>query len=325
MYNDHSIAVVVPAYNEEQKITAVLTSMPAYIDKIFVINDCSTDATEAHIDAAALEDPRIVRITPEQNAGVGASIVRGYKEAIATDADIAVVMAGDGQMDPEDLPRLLQPLIDGECDYAKGNRLLHDDGLGHIPIQRLTGNLMLSIFTKIASGYWHISDSQGGYTAISKKALRAVNWDDCYPRYGCPNDYLVRLNIANMRVADVPVKAIYGPQWSSSLKVTKVMGPIALLLCRLFFHRLFRKYVVMNGHPIVFNYLIVLLSFFAIFVLGGYIVGVTATTGIVPKTALILFVMFLLVKIQMLFHAFDMDYRLNEHLFVFPQDKSEDN
>jgi len=317
MYKNKYIAVVIPAYNEERKIKNTLRSVPDYIDQIFVVNDQSTDGTKEKIFESITEDSRISYFELDVNSGVGASIVKGYQEVIKSNCDVAVVMAGDGQMDPCDLPSLLNPVIEGKCDYAKGNRLLHGDGIDHIPKRRLIGNLILSICTKIASGYWHVSDSQGGYTAIGRRALEEIKWEDCYPRYGCPNDYLVKLNIANMKVADVPVKAIYGSEWSSSLKIKSVIFPIATLLCRLFLHRLYRKYVVMNGHPIVFTYLMFFASSFFLLLLSLYILSITIGTGVVPQTALILFVMFLILSVQMLFHAFDMDYRQNEHLFVF--------
>ena len=316
MYRDNTIAVVIPAFNEEAKIKNTILGIPAYVDQIYAINDCSTDRTEKLIEQCADGDPRISCVTLKSNSGVGAAIVCGYSAAITAEIDIAVVMAGDGQMDPEDLPRLLNTIVDGVCDYSKGNRFLHHGGVSHIPIQRLVGNMVLSILTKIISGYWHISDSQCGYTAINQRALNAVEWEASFPGYGCPNDYLVRLNIANMRVADVPVRAIYGPQWSSHLRITRVIGSISKLMLKLFLHRLFRKYVVKNSHPIILNYLIVFLCLIATSTLACYIAWVTATSGIVPKTALILFVMFLLVKLQLLFSAFEMDYRLNEHLFA---------
>lgn len=316
MYRDNTIAVAIPAFNEESKIKKTILGVPKYVDQIYAINDCSTDDTEKIIKQCAEEDPRISCLTLTANSGVGAAIVCGYAAAIAADIDVVAVMAGDGQMDPADLPGLLNPVIDGICDYSKGNRFLHHDGMNAIPIQRLVGNLVLSILTKITSGYWHISDSQCGYTAINKRALNAVEWQASYAGYGCPNDYLVRLNIADMRVADIPVKAIYGPEWSSHLRVTRIVGSISRLILRLFLHRLFRKYVVKNGHPIILNYLLAFLCLMATSTLACYIVWVTVASGVVPKTALILFVMFLLVKLQLLFSAFEMDYRLNEHLFA---------
>ena len=317
MYRDKTIAVVVPAFNEEAKIKKTILGIPECVDQIYVINDCSTDDTEKSVTECANKDPRISCLSLKINSGVGRAIVRGYSAAITAEVDITVVMAGDGQMDPIDLPRLLDPVVDDVCDYSKGNRFLHQQGARHIPTQRLLGNLALSILTKVVSGYWHVSDSQCGYTAINKKALNAVEWEASYPRYGCPNDYLVRLNIANMRVADVPVRAIYGPEWSSHLRVTRVVGSISSLMLKLFLYRLFKKYVVEHGHPIILNYFIVSLCLLATSILACYIIWVTATSGIVPKTALILFVMFLIVKMQFLFSAFGMDYRLNEHLFAY--------
>ncbi len=317
MIEEKRIAVVVPAYNEEQKIFKVLETVPAVVDAVYVVNDCSKDGTAEVVRRCAERDARIVLIEQEKNGGVGAAIVRGYEAAIENGDDIAVVMAGDGQMDPADLPALLRPVLADQCDYAKGNRFLRGrEEIGKIPIQRLFGNLILSALTKIASGYWHVSDSQGGYTAINRRALMAVDWSKCYPRYGCPNDYLVRLNIANMRVAEVSVAAIYGANWSSSMVPYKVGLPILMLLWRLFWTRMFRKYVVINGHPLVLFYVATMLGFVLTVVLFGYILWGYFATGRIPQTATIIMGMSGMMTLQFLLNGFAMDYRDNEWLCI---------
>jgi len=177
MYQNKTIAVVVPAYNEEKLIGRVIETMPEYIDYIIVVNDYSPDSTSEKIHRYLPEmENRLKLIEHEVNQGVGGAIASGYEWCRDNKIDVAVVMAGDAQMDPDDLPTLLMPVIADETDYAKGNRLF-------------TG--------EIASGYWHVADSQCGYTAINLKALKAIHWDDMYKRYGQPNDLLVRLNINN--------------------------------------------------------------------------------------------------------------------------------
>jgi hypothetical protein len=230
-------------------------------------------------------------------------------------------MAGDGQMDPADLEGLLEPVRAGICDYVKGNRFLSQrSSIRDVPRHRLLGNLGLSALTKVVSGYWHISDSQCGYTAINRRALFAVDWSECYPRYGCPNDYLTRLNIANMKVMDVPVKAVYGDDWRSHMRPMKVALPILRLLWGLFLTRMFRKYVVFNGHPIALVYGFSLLGFVVSVVLFVYLLIRTATTGIIPQTAVILWGMSSIVSIQLLLQAFEMDHRDNEWLYVHQRD-----
>lgn len=317
---DQRLTVVVPAYNEEEKIAATLAGIPSTVARIIVVNDASTDRTADIVRDVSSRDGRVTLIDFPKNRGVGAAIVEGYQTVLRCDDgydDVVVVMAGDGQMNPADLEAIVAPVRSGAADYAKGNRFLGGRSeIEKIPRHRLFGNLILSILTKIASGYWHISDSQSGYTAINRKALAAVDWSKCFPRYGCPNDYLVRLNIANMRVADVPIDAIYGPNWRSHMRPHKIAWPLLRLLFRLFMERMFRKYVVANGHPIVFFYLASFLSFSVSTLLFLYVAVRTVMFGIIPQTATILWGISGIVGVQLLLQCFEMDYRDNEWLFV---------
>ncbi|MDL1863030.1 glycosyltransferase family 2 protein, partial [Betaproteobacteria bacterium PRO7] len=208
MYRDRRIGVVVPAYNEETQIARVVDTMPAFVDDLIIVNDCSRDRTAEVVRALQANHPRIRLLEHAVNQGVGGAIATGYEWARDNGVDIAVVMAGDGQMDPGDLPALLDPVVDDVADYTKGNRLVTGDAFRKIPKVRFFGNAALSLLTKIASGYWRVADSQTGYTAINRRALRAIDWQTMYKRYGQPNDLLVKLNVHNMRVKDVPVEPV---------------------------------------------------------------------------------------------------------------------
>ena len=215
MYKRKTIAVVIPAYNEEQLITKTIETLPEFIDHVIVVNDNSKDSTRECVEKIMKESSmKIELINHETNKGVGASIISGYKRAIALDLDIAVVMAGDAQMEPNDLPKILDPVAEGKVDYAKGNRLFNREVLDSMPKFRFFGNALLSLLTKIASGYWHIADSQSGYTAISTKILRRLNLEKIYPRYGYCNDLLVKLNVTNAVATDVYITPIYGEEKS---------------------------------------------------------------------------------------------------------------
>lgn len=202
------IGVVVPAYNEELLIGETLTGIPEYVDRIYVIDDGSIDRTGKIVKN--LGDPRIVYLRHEINKGVGAGIIDGYKLALKDEMDIVAVMAGDNQMDPAQLPRLIFPIIEGRADYTKGNRLLTDDFMTGMSKWRSFGNLLLSFITKIGSGYWQVMDPQNGYTAISRQALEVIDLDSVYPYYGYCNDLLIKLNAFGMRVMDVVMPARYG-------------------------------------------------------------------------------------------------------------------
>jgi glycosyltransferase involved in cell wall biosynthesis len=247
-----SVAVVVPAYREAQLIGETLRGVPAFVDRVYVIDDASDDGTA---DAArALGDSRVEVLRHEQNGGVGASIVSGYKRALADGVDVTAVMAADNQMDPDDLEKLVRPVAAGDVDYAKANRLVSGEAWQVIPRSRYLGNAVLSLLTKIASGYWHVADSQSGYTAISRDTLAALDLDRVYRKYGFPNDMLVHLNVYNARVRDLPSRPVYGVGEQSGIKIRSVVPRISWLLLKGFLWRLREKYVIRDFHPLVFFY-----------------------------------------------------------------------
>jgi glycosyltransferase involved in cell wall biosynthesis len=248
------VAVVVPAYNEEKLLPATLEGVPTFVDRIYVVDDRSTDATAER--ARSVQDWRVSVVEHERNEGVGAAIVTGYKQALADRIDVTAVMAADNQMDPEDLEHLCAPVARGELDYAKANRLFTGQAWELIPRYRYLGNAVLSLLTKIASGYWHIADSQSGYTAVSLEYLELLDLDRIYKRYGFPNDMLVHLNVWDARVRDIPSRPIYGVGERSGIRLRRVVPSISWLLIKGFFWRLREKYVIRDFHPLVFFYML---------------------------------------------------------------------
>jgi len=306
-----SVGVVVPAYNEERQIGKVLETMPAFVDRIIVVDDHSADATiERCKDWQDRLGNRLTIIEQAKRGGVGAAITSGYKRSVELGLDVVAVMAGDGQMDPNDLTLIIEPVTTGKADYSKGNRLFTGEAWRKTPAVRYLGNAFLSMLTKIASGYWHVADSQSGYTAISRAALESLDLERVYPSYGYPNDLLVRLNINNFRVADVPVHPRYGIGERSSMNVFKVMPTVSLLLFRGFMRRLFLKYVIKDFHPLVFFY------FFGItFLIAGIILGLLESvlkifTGGIAIATIVQVALLLVTGLQFLLFAmwFDMEY-----------------
>jgi len=193
-------------------------------------------------------------VTHERNSGVGAAIVSGYERALAEGIDVTCVMAADNQMDPGDLEKIALPVVRGELDYSKANRLISGEAWRVIPRSRYLGNAVLSFLTKIASGYWHVADSQSGYTAASRDILAQLDLDKIYRGYGFPNDMLVHLNVWNARVRDIPSRPVYGVGERSGIKIRKVVPRISWLLLKGFFWRMREKYVIRDFHPLVFFY-----------------------------------------------------------------------
>lgn len=310
MYKGNSVGVVVPAYNEETQIGKVVETMPEFVDHIVIVNDKSTDKTSDVVRDLKEGDSRVVLIEHAENEGVGGAIATGYKWMRDNEIDTATVMAGDAQMNPDDLPALLDPVVAGEADYSKGNRLIYGNAYQMIPRVRFIGNAILSLLTKIASGYWHVADSQTGYTVINKKALRVIDWDLMFKRYGQPNDVLVKLNVHSFRVVDVPVEPVYNVGEVSGIRVRKVVFSIGGLLVRLFFWRLKEKYVVRDFHPLVFFYALGFLSLGTAFLFLLRLIWVWVDTGLFPQVTALALVFTLISGMQSLFFAmwFDSEY-----------------
>jgi len=247
VYRGCSIAVVMPAYNVQDQIVRAVQTVPGFVDHLVVINDGSVDATARRLDRLHADHPRLVRVDHLHNQGVGAAIATGYAAALKLGAQVVAVMAGDGQMDPADLLRVLDPVVSGAADYAKGNRFAHPDVWRVMPRARLVGNIGLSLMTKLTSGYWRSFDSQCGYTAISAAALLAID-GRLFARYGYPNDVLARLRSVGARVLDVPVRPVYAGE-PSGIRIWTVLYPVLFVLLRSMGRRLWQQHLLPLALP----------------------------------------------------------------------------
>src|SRR6266513_3951438 len=312
MLDGKRVAVVIPAYNEEQLLGPTVEGVPDFVDRIFIVDDCSKDATVER--ARALPDPRVQVIEHERNQGVGAAIVTGYKAALAERIDVTAVMAADNQMDPEDLRPLVEPVARGEVDYAKANRLFTGQAWQLIPRYRYLGNAVLSMLTKIASGYWHIADSQSGFTAVSLEYLELLDLERLYKRYGFPNDMLVHLNVWNARVRDVPSRPVYGVGERSGIRLRRVVPSISLLLLKGFWWRLWQKYVIRDFHPLVFFYVLGILMSVAGFALGVAEVVLRILGNDITAATIVLVALLLIFGSQFSLFAMWFDMESNKEL-----------
>jgi glycosyltransferase involved in cell wall biosynthesis len=312
MLDGKRVAVVVPAFDEEHLVGETIRGMPEFVDRIYVVDDGSRDRTAAA--ALDLGEPRVQLIRHERNSGVGAAIASGYRQALAEEVDVTCVMAADNQMDPDELEGLVEPVARGEVEYAKANRLVSGEAWKVIPRTRYLGNAVLSLLTKIASGYWHVADSQAGYTAVSLGTLRRLDLDALYPRYGFPNDLLVHLNVQNARVRDVPSRPIYDVGEQSGIKLSSVVPRISWLLFKGFWWRMGQKYVIRDFHPLVFFY-----AFGALMLGVGLLLGLLelvlriAGNAITPAS-IVLVAVLLIAGLQMTLFAMWFDMEANKDL-----------
>jgi glycosyltransferase involved in cell wall biosynthesis len=312
MYQDKSICVVVPAYNEETQISRVIETMPSYVDKIVIVDDASQDNT-VEIVRQHQKNDKIELIKHEINQGVGGAIATGYKWARDNKFQVTAVMAGDGQMDPEDLEKIVRPVAKEDADYSKGNRLFMGDAWTLIPHYRYLGNSFLSLLTKIASGYWHVADSQCGYTAISLLALKRINLDTIYKDYGVPNDLLIKLNQGDFRVRDVHIKPVYNIGEKSGIKLRRVIPRISWVLFKGFWQRLINKYVIKDFHPLIFFYLFSFFLLTSSVPLAIRLFYLWFVRGDIPDMNALALIFTLISGFQALFFGmwFDMEYNKN--------------
>jgi len=312
MVEGKRVAVVVPAHNEQELVGETLAGIPGFVDRVIVVDDASTDATAERARGGG--DPRVDVVTHDVNAGVGAAIVTGYKLALAEGLDVVCVMAADNQMDPADLMTLVVPVARGELDYAKANRLFTGEAWSLIPRTRYLGNAILSLLTKIASGYWHVADSQTGYTAISREMLAELDLDRVYARYGFPNDMLVHLNVWNARVRDFPSRPIYGVGERSGIRLRTVVPRISWLLVKGFFWRMKEKYVIRDFHPLVFFYALGFLMSAAGLALGVLETVLRIMGNEIPVATVVLVALLLISGSQFTLFAMWFDMESNKDL-----------
>lgn len=247
MYRDTRVHVVIPAYNVASHVRGVLKGLPAFVDAVTVVDDGSVDGTaEAARECA---DERLTLIRNPANQGVGGATIAGFKDALRHPDGVIVKMDGDGQMDPAYLPRLLDPIVEGRCEYAKGNRFLLSRELEVMPKARLAGNFVLTFLTKLASGYWNVFDPQNGYVAVQSAALRLLDVDRLSRRYFFENDLLINLNIFDFRVKDVPIPARYRGE-RSSMNLARILLSFPFHLFRGYWYRFYRKHVLRDFSPV---------------------------------------------------------------------------
>lgn len=304
MYKGKVIAAVVPAHNEAAHIRDVIVGLPEAVDHIVIIDDKSTDETADLAESSG--DPRVVVIRHEQNTGVGGAIISGHKRALELGADIDVIFAGDDQMDPQYLPALLDPIVEEGYGFTKANRFYSSTSYHGMPAYRVFGNVVLSLANKAASGYWNLFDPQNGYTATSADVLRRLDLDSISQGYEFENDFLLNLNILNVRARDIPIPARYGTE-VSGMKMRKVVPAIGGMLFAGFFRRVLLKYVVGSFSPIALFLFsgLALLAFSALF--GAWTIYETVGPGVATTGTVLLAVVPFLTGFQLVLTALQLD------------------
>jgi glycosyltransferase involved in cell wall biosynthesis len=261
--NNLRIGVVVPCYKVRQHVLDVLARMPGIVTSIYCVDDKCPDGSGRFIEENT-SDPRVRVLYRDVNGGVGAATCTGYEAALNDMIDICIKVDGDGQMDPAFIPTLIHPIEAGAADYTKGNRFFNIEDVRAMPTGRILGNLGLSFFTKLSSGYWDIFDPTNGYTAIHGRVLARLPLKKLHPRFFFESDMLFRLGCLNARVTDIPMTAVYGEE-VSNLKVSKALFTFAARNSHNYWKRVVYSYFL-RDFTIASLYL---LAFAALLLLGA--------------------------------------------------------
>jgi len=313
-----NVAVVIPSYKVKSKILSVLAGIGPEIQRIYVVDDKCPENSGNYV-LEQCDDDRVAVLHHEVNLGVGGAMVTGYRRAIADGMDIVVKIDGDGQMNPLLIKKFIKPILNGQCDYTKGNRFYFLDDSKSMPFVRWIGNALLSFLNKFSTGYWNVFDPTNGFTAISVSCLKAINLDKLSQRYFFESDILFRLNIANASVMDIPMASVYADE-VSNLKISKIIVPFMYGHLKNFTKRIFYKYFLRDFSLASLELCVgfVLLMFGIVFGAVEWITasqaGVAATSGTVMLAG-----MPVILGVQLLLSFFGYDIEMGtKHQAMFP-------
>ena len=239
---DIRIAVVIPAFKVKRHIEDVINSIGENVELIIVVDDACPENSGDHVLSVS-KRTNVKVLKHETNRGVGAAMKTGYRYALEKEIDIVIKMDGDGQMDAAKINNLIKPLLLRIADYSKGNRFYYTDQIRLMPKNRVLGNIVLSFFSKLSSGYWNIFDPNNGFTAINSSVLERINLDKVSDRYFFESDMLFHLNLARAVIVDVPIPPIYGDE-KSNLSIRKTLIEFPIKHLKNFLKRIFYSYIL---------------------------------------------------------------------------------
>ena len=290
MEKENCIAVIIPSYKVKEFILPLIDRVPAIVQKIYCVDDACPEQSGKFIEENC-DDPRVTVLYHPENLGVGGAMKTGYCRAYKDKCDIAVKLDGDGQMDPKLIPQFVKPIVDGHCDYTKGNRFYFIEGIQSMPTIRVLGNAVLSFWAKLSTGYWHIFDPTNGYTALHLGVADQIALHKVSNRFFFETDMLFRLNTGRCVVKDIPMAAVYGDE-ASNLKIPKIIFPFMWGHFRNTFKRIFYNYFLRDFHVASVEFIFGPILLLSGLLFGSYhwwlsfATGIPATSGTVMLSAL---------------------------------------
>ena len=282
---------MIPSFKPGKRLIEVLSQIPGFVDSVIVVDDACPESSGAMVQRLCDDNPRLHVIYNEVNLGVGGATMRGFELAVANGADIVVKIDADGQMDPSNILNLVSPLVTGDADFAKGNRLYRTDSFSEIPVSRLIGNAFLTLLTKVSSGYWHLADPVNGFIGVNTVVLGLIDVQKIDKRFFFETDLLFRLNLAKAVAVDIPMAPIYRDE-ASNLSPVQEAFPFLYKNLRNLCKRLFYQYYLRDFSvaSIELPLGLILLSFGIFYGLSEWVVaaenGIPASPGTVMLAGL---------------------------------------
>lgn len=304
---NQKIGIVIPCFKVKSQILDVLAKIDSHATHIYVVDDACPEQSGEFVKSNT-NDPRVQVLVKPLNGGVGSAMVTGYQQALKDQCDIIVKLDGDGQMDPQLISALIEPILRGDADYSKGNRFYYLSSLSSMPPVRIFGNAALSFISKFSSGYWDIMDPTNGFIAIRGSYLKKIPLEKLSSRYFFESDMLFRLNITGARVVDCPMDALYGDE-KSNLRISKVLFSFPFLYLNRMLKRMVYTYFLRDFNVGSLNLLaaVTLLPFGLIFGAYNWIQGVSSHS-LTPLGTIMLSAVSIIVGFQALlsFVSYDM-------------------
>lgn len=191
------IVALIPAYNESRSIGDVIKKVSGYVDKVIVIDDSSSDQT-----AFIAQSLGAKVLNHFRNMGVGAAMQTGINYVKTIKPDIVVTLDGDGQHKPEDIPRMIQPILSSDADLVLGSRFLQ--GNPHMSLIKLFGNKFFAFLIRILVGV-KLTDTQTGFRALNLKALMSL---DLKANYTYVQEMIIDLYVKKFKIVEVPIRVL---------------------------------------------------------------------------------------------------------------------
>ena len=243
----YKVIAVMPCYKSSKLAPSVAQDVIRYVDRLICVDDCCPENTGKSIEMFIKSD-QLDLIYHDRNQGIGVAMKSGIKHALKFNPEIIIKIDSDGQMDPNLIPKLLEPILNGSSEFTKGNRFTNPKFIRKMPLIRIIGNIGLGFITKLSTGYWELFDPTNGFLALKSNILRDISLDKIDNGYFFETDLLFRCSLCNVLISEIPMEATYEDE-KSSLSPFKEFFRFLYKHTNIFLKRLTYQYFLLDFSP----------------------------------------------------------------------------